>query len=86
MNSILDSKERRVHTQDFRTKMEAKDMNDITSNRTSALSRTSLSSSFTCRITQSRNNNSVIPLIIHQIVTFILITNVSGKSRIFSFI
>ena len=80
MNSTLDRKKLRVHTQDFLTKMEVKDVNDITTNnRTSALCRTSFPSYFTCRVTHSRKNKSVIPLIIHQIVTFILIANVSGK-------
>ena len=80
MNSIHDSKERQVLTQDFCKTMEVKDMNEIANHRTSGLRRTSFSSYFKCWITDSRKNNSVIPLIIHQIVTFILITNVSGKN------
>ena len=80
MNSIHDSKERQVLTQDFCATMEVKDMNEIANHQTSGLRRTAFSSYFKCRITHSRKNYSVISLIIHQIVTFILITNVSGKT------
>ena len=79
MNSINDRKERQVLTQDFCSKMDVKDTNTNANHRTSGLLQTSFSSYFKCRITHSTKNNSVIPLIIHHIVTFILITNVSGK-------
>ena len=72
MNSIHDSK--RALTQDY-LKMDVKDAEEIYESRTSVQRRFSCR---TCPITHTKN--AVIFLIIHQIVSLILTTNVSGNA------